>query len=440
MNHHPPLEAAVTARWVRAILVVFLTMGLGFGTWLSRLPSLRDDLGASTIQMSVYGLCLAAGSLAGLVFAGPLIERFGPRRVMAPLIAVQVVALPGAAALMVSDMIALGLVSLFAYGFCFSSTDIAMNVSGANAERAYGRSRLPLMHAGYSIGSVLSMVLGATAEALRIPLVPHFIAVGVLIGVCALVALRLVPKDEAALRASGEPSTLETTAAVPVVESPAGDELATITGSVPVISQPRVEDRRRPGAPGRTRAYSPWRDRRILLIGVITLSVGLIEGAPADWLPLALVDGRGVSNEFGAVMLGVFFVAIVLSRLLGSVLIGRFGRVPVLRASIAVGAVGVLVVSLVPGPVAMIVGTAAWGLGSGLCWPIAISAAADKPETAVRDVAAVSAIGYTCMLLGPMAFGVIGEHIGLLQSFLLLPVFSAVALLLAGVARPPRER
>ena len=392
--------------WVRAVVAIFLVIGLGFGTWLSRLPAVRDELGASTLQMSIYGLCLAAGSVVGLLTAGRMVQRFGPRQLLAVTVAAQMVALPGAVALLLAGTTPLGLIALFAYGYSFSTADISMNVSGANAERAEGRSRMPLMHAAYSIGAMLAMGLGAAAEALRIPLELHFVVVLAAIGTVVFSVLRFLPRNELSLRAQGE-----------------SDQAA---------SRPRPEA----SAGARGRRYSPWSNPTILLIGLITLSAGLIEGTPADWLPLALVDGRGVSNEFGAVMLGLFFGSVVAARLAGSALLGRFGRVAVLRASFALAAAGVLAVILVPNGVGMVLGTVAWGLGTGVCWPVTISAAADDPETAVLDVAAVSAIGYTSMLLGPMVFGFIGEHIGLLQAFWILPVFALIGFLLAGRARP----
>lgn len=419
-------------------------MGFGFGTWLSRLPTLRDALDASTLDMSVYGLCLAAGSLAGMLLSARAVERFGPRKMLAFTIAVQVVALPLTVVFMVGGSIPLGVVSLFVYGLNFSSADVAMNVSGANAERSLGKPRLPLMHAFYSIGAMLSMGVGAMAEALRVPLQPHFIAVGLFLGVVGLAVLGWVPRDESALRPAHAAATLVTTGPVPVVESANGDELTaltTLTGSIPVIS---VAAENAPAAsaaltgtpsPSAKRRHNPWRDPRVIFIGLITLSAGLVEGAPADWLPLALVDGRGVTNEFGALMLALFYGAVVAARLAGSALLIRFTRVTVLRSSLGLAAIGILAVVLVPSPVAMIAGTIIWGLGSGVCWPITISAAADRHETAARDVATVSAIGYTSMLLGPMAFGVLGEHIGLLPGFLVLPLFIVLAMILAGVTR-----
>ena len=443
MTAQHSLDTFATVRWIRAILVIFFLMGFGFGTWLSRLPTLRDSLGASTLEMSIYGLCLAAGSLTGMMLSARAVERFGPRKMMAFTIAVQVVALPLTVVFMLAGSIPLGVIALFIYGLNFSAADIAMNVSGANSERVYGKPRLPLMHAFYSIGAMLSMGVGSAAEAMKVPLQPHFIAVGLLIGLAGFAVLGWVPRDESALRPPASHPPLVTTGPVPVVTSPTDDDLATVTGSVPVIPAHAAT-----GAPvsdgalaadASKRRYNPWRDPRVICIGLITLSAGLVEGAPADWLPLALVDGRGVTNEFGALMLALFYGAVVTARLAGAALLTRFTRVTVLRTSLAIAAIGILTVVLVPGPVPMIVGTILWGLGAGVCWPITISAAADRHETAARDVATVSAIGYTSMLLGPMAFGVLGEQIGLLPAFIVLPIFVVLGISLASVTREPKQ-
>ena len=443
MTAQHSLDTFATVRWIRAILVIFFLMGFGFGTWLSRLPTLRDSLGASTLEMSIYGLCLAAGSLTGMMLSARAVERFGPRKMMAFTIAVQVVALPLTVVFMLAGSIPLGVIALFIYGLNFSAADVAMNVSGANSERVYGKPRLPLMHAFYSIGAMLSMGVGSAAEAMKVPLQPHFIAVGLLIGLAGFAVLGWVPRDESALRPPASHPPLVTTGPVPVVTSPTDDDLATVTGSVPVIPAHAAT-----GAPvsdgalaadASKRRYNPWRDPRVICIGLITLSAGLVEGAPADWLPLALVDGRGVTNEFGALMLALFYGAVVTARLAGAALLTRFTRVTVLRTSLAIAAIGILTVVLVPGPVPMIVGTILWGLGAGVCWPITISAAADRHETAARDVATVSAIGYTSMLLGPMAFGVLGEQIGLLPAFIVLPIFVVLGISLASVTREPKQ-
>lgn len=473
-------------RWVRTVPVVFLIVGLGFGTWLSRLPAVRDHLDATATEMSVYGLCLALGSLVGLTLSGRLVQRFGPKRAILVGSIVTALTLPTAAFIIMHGSVPVGLAVLFTFGFAFSICDVAMNVSGANAERAYGRPRMPLMHAGYSLGAVTATGIGALAELLGVSVPVHFAAVMAASAVVLAVLLRNLPRDEHATRvaaeallegsatgatgstrSAGATSATEATASdpldaltgsFPVVDSSAGQQPAftTLTGSIPIITPetahqasreqesrageappagPRDSRSAAPRRPQPAKPYTPWRDPRILLVGLMTLSFGLFEGTASDWLPLALVDGRGLSNQLGSVMLSVFFAAVMAVRLVGSLLITRFGRVAVVRASVALAAAGVVMTILLPGTAGAVIGVVAWGLGTSLGWPIAISAAADDAETAARGVSAVSALGYGSMLVGPMAFGFLGEHVGLLTAFWALLPFAVYVLFAADATR-----
>lgn len=436
-------ERQIVVRWVRTMLAVFLLLGLSFGTWLSRLPAVRDQLDASTLQMTVFGLCLATGSVVGLIISGQVVQRFGAKRTLLVTGLSQVVALPIALAIVLNGSIPFGLAVLFVYGFTFATADVAMNVSGAGAERALGRSRMPLMHAGYSTGAVAAMGLGALAESVGLAPELHFAIVFGVIGIALLVLQRGIPADAQRTRGTAptgrEAMDFGSTGSIPIVDSAAGQRPAfsTMTGSIPIISHHTVD----PGSAPPTspadpaKRYSPWRDKRVLIIGAIALAAGLLDGTASDWLPLALVDGRGVTNETGALMLAVFFAAILAVRLVGSALINRFGRVAILRTSAVFASVGVVTVIVAPGPVGLLLGTIVWGLGSGLGWPIAISASADRAETATRDVAAVSALGYGSMIVGPMAFGLLGEFVGLLNGFWALLLFTVLIGLIAGAAR-----
>ena len=80
-------------------------------------------------------------------------------------------------------------------------------------------------------------------------------------------------------------------------------------------------------------AGSAWREPRTLLIGLMVLAFALTEGAANDWLALALIDGYDVPRWVGVAGFAVFVVAMTTGRLLGTVVLDRFGRVPVLRAT-----------------------------------------------------------------------------------------------------------
>lgn len=403
------------SRWVTGILLIFTLLGLGFGSWLSRLPAVRDHVGATTFEMSVYGLCLAIGSLFGLMLSGRTVSLLGSRRALATGVVVQAITMPLATTLIWSGALIPGLAILFCYGFAFSTSDVAMNVSGASAERALGKPRLPLMHAGFSLGSVSAMGLGALAEMWSISVPVHLTVIFVIIVVVGGFSLRLIPPDE---HTSSTSTHFRTTP----------------TGPISVTSAPESATLHPSGS---VRPYSPWRDPRILLVGLIALSMSLAEGTAADWLPLALADGRGLPNEVGALVLGIFYVSMTVTRLLGSMILSRLGRVPVLRGGAILCGLGVVLVILLPATWGIVLGALMWGVGCALGFPVGISAAADNRETAVRDVAAVSAIAYTAMLVGPMAFGFLGEHIGLLTAFWALVAIALLSAFVAGAAREP---
>lgn len=407
-------------RWTYGVLAIFALLGTGLGSWLSRLPAVRDHLGASTFEMSLIGLTLATGSVIGLVLSGRTVSWLGARRSLAIFVASQSILMPLAASLFWVGAVIPGAISIALFGFSFATADVAMNVSGAGAERALRKPRMSLFHAGYSLGSVTSMGLGALAEAsgMSVPLHLGIVYSVVIIG--AFIALRVLPGGVELDHASPE---TEATKIHPSVH----------TGPIEVVKAPAADPD--PSAAAGKRPYNPWRDPRIIMIGLITMSMSLAEGTASDWLPLALADGRGFANDTAALALAIFFVSMTLIRIAGSWLLPRFGRVTVLRAGAVFVAAGVAITILVPSSAAAVVGAALWGMGCAFGFPVGISAAADDPKTAVRGVAAVSAIAYTAFLLGPMLIGFLGEQLGLLPAFWPLVIFAAFVVVVAGVAR-----
>ena len=435
MHHEASSDTRFAARWTYGVLVIFALLGTGFGSWLSRLPALRDHLGASTFQMSLIGLTLALGSVTGLILSGRTVSRFGARRILAVFVITQTVMLPLAATLFWVGLIAPAIAALVVFGFTFATSDVAMNVSGAGAERALGKPRMSLFHAGYSLGSVTSMGIGALAENVGIAVPVHLGIVYLIVLTGVFIALRVLPggveldHDSADLPAHHEPDLNELpvlsvhTGPIDIVSAP------TALGGDNHIEQPNLRAVKPP------RGYTPWRDPRILIIGLIAMSMSLAEGTASDWLPLALADGRGFPNDNAALLLAVFFISMTLTRLSGAWVLPRFGRVTVLRAGAVLIAVGVAATILVPSTIVIVAGAMLWGMGCAFGFPVGISAAADDPKTAVKGVAAVSAIAYTAFLLGPMLIGFLGEYLGLLPAFWPLVGFALFVFITAGVAR-----
>ncbi len=178
-----------------------------------------------------------------------------------------------------------------------------------------------------------------------------------------------------------------------------------------------------------------WIEPRTLLIGLIVLGMAFTEGSANDWLALAMVDDRHVDNGQGALLFGVFTVAMTLGRIGGGPLIDRIGRVAALRLSGATAALGLAIVILVPSVPVDVAGIVLWGIGASLGFPMGMSAAGDDPTRAAARVSAVATVGYFAFLAGPPLIGFVGRQIGLLNALWIVLVLILLAVLAVPAAR-----
>ncbi|GAB2975426.1 MFS transporter [Frigoribacterium salinisoli] len=423
----------VLLRWRNALFVVFGLSGLAVATWLGRVPAVRDLLDATTFEMGLLVAGLSVGSILGITLSSHVIASTGaPRAVRLALVTVAVgLAAAGLAASLGAGFWAIA-VGLAVFGLGNGLCDVAMNVSGAAAERALGTTVMPLFHAAFSVGTMAGALLSAGAELLGVPVAVHVgvVAVGVVVAMVVAVP-RLRPEAEAQ-----------------EARTPAARGAAAAQGAGPGREAGPAQELPGRGdpAPGSPAAAPPatWRDRLgvwrapgTLLLGLVVLGMATAEGSANDWLALAMVDGHGLTNEGGATVFFVFVTAMTAARIAGGPLLDRYGRVPMLRASAVAAAAGLLLVILSPWAWLAIVGVLAWGAGSALGFPVGLSAAADDPRTAAARVSAVATVGYVAFLALPPVIGLLGEHVGLLRALLVVLVLIGVAGAAAGAAREP---
>jgi len=375
-----------------AVATVFVLNGLLFATLVSRVPDLRAGLHLGNAQLGLLLLAISLGSMLGMPLAGRMIDRLGAAVVVRLGVVACAVGLAFTAfAVTVPESALLAGVGLALYGFGTGTWDVAMNVEGAEVERRIGRTIMPRFHAGWSLGSVVGAGLGVVAARAAWPMPVHF----VLVGAVALVGV-----------AWGTGSFLPQT---------------------PVSEDPEVTGR------------SPWREPRTLAIGAMVLAFALAEGSANDWLALALIDGYDARHYVGVAGFALFVVAMTTGRMLGPILLDRFGRVPVLLGTAVAAAIGLLTVVFGASPALVAVGIVVWGLGSALGFPVGMSAAADDPARAARRVSVVSTIGYGAFLAGPPLLGFVGEHVGTLHSLLVVAAAMVPAAVLVLAVAPPRR-
>lgn len=387
-----PRSPATVERARVAVALVFGLNGLVFASWVSRLPAVREALGLSTGRLGLLLLCLSVGSLIGLPVSGPAVGRFGPARTVLAAVALVSTGLLLAAFGVAQEQVALTGTGLLATGLGIGCWDVAMNVEGADVERRLGRTLMPRLHAGFSLGTVAGALLGASAAAVGVPVATQLTITAVLATVSAVALVR---------------------AFLPVVEH--GD------------------------GPAALRARQAWSEPRTLLIGVLVLCFAFTEGTANDWLAIALVDGHETTEAVGALGFACFVAAMTASRTIGGTLLERHGRPLVLRLTAVLSVVGLLLVVLAPVVPLVLVGAVLWGAGAALGFPVGMSAAADDPAGAAVRVSVVSSVGYTAFLAGPPLVGMLAEpeRLGILEALLVVLVALVVGGAVAGTTAPP---
>ncbi|HWD07278.1 MAG TPA: MFS transporter [Amycolatopsis sp.] len=343
-----------------AVSVVFAVCGAAFATWAARIPAAQAHVGASAGQLAIGLFGLAAGSVAALIAAGPLLTRIGSRRGVVAGATVLCAGLPLVA-------FAPGLVAfvgaLFVLGVGNSLLDVSMNAHAARVEEAYGRPIFAGFHAFWNIGGLLGSGAGALMEAWRVPIQVHFTATGAVLLVVALGATaRFLPGAD---RGQGEAAF-----ALP--------------------------------------------SKALIPLGVVAFCGFVAEGTVNDWSAVYLRAVTSASTALASLGYFAFSITMIAVRVVADRLVERNGMVAFMRTAAAVTVAGFVLVVAVPVPGIAVAGFAVVGLGVSGMVPLAWSAAGRKqPDAPGRAIAAVAACGYVGFLVGPVLIGALAGVIGL---------------------------
>lgn len=380
-----------------ATFIIFGANGLVFASWAARIPAVTETLHISSGQMGTLLLCTAVGSLIALPTAGHVIGRIGTSnsvRASGFLAALAAVAISVS---LLAESVPGTAVALFFFGIGIGLWDVSQNVEGADVEHRLRRTVMPKFHAAFSGGAFVGALIGAGLSGLGVGLPQHLLVIAGVVAVLTFITPRYFLPHPA--------------------------------------PQAQSADETKPD-----RGPSAWRDSRTLLIGVVVLGATLTEGAGNDWIAKAAVDGLGTSESTGALLFALFVLAMTGMRFFGGSVIDRYGRVAVLRSSMAAAAAGLGLFVFAGNVWLAAIGAALWGVGAALAFPMGMSAAADDPKHAAARVSVVSTIGYVAFLAGPPLLGYLGDLTGIHLALLAIGAPILVALLLAGVAKPLSSR
>ena len=315
-------------------LAVFFVNGLVIGTWVVRIPAIKEklDLGEGLLGVALLGA--AVGALVAMPLVGALVSRFGSRRVV------------GTAALVLSlSLLAPALApnlpflvpALVIVGAANGGLDVAMNAQAVAVERGYRRPIMSSFHAAWSFGGLAGAALGGLLASQAVSPLPHFAAVAVL---------------SATAFASAYASLLPSRA-------DASDE------GTPAFARPT---------------------RALLGLGIIfSFCVLLGEGAMGDWSAVYLDDTLKTGPGFAAAGYAAFSLSMAFGRLFGDRFTELMGPARLVRSCAATAAVGLGVALAVAQPVVALAGFACAGAGFSIIFPTALSAAGRTGDMATAQ-------------------------------------------------------
>ncbi len=377
----PPLrgsEPGVAARI--GVTAGFFVNGLLFASWTAHIPHVKEVLRLSDGTLGLALLGAPVGSVLAMLVVARLLPRFGSRLLVritmaGYCLAGPLVGLAGSAA---------GLFcALMAWGAFLGTMDVSVNTQAITVERQAGRALMPGFHGWWSIGSFAGAAIGAAGVAFGISLSGQLL---LLSAPCLVIGGWLT------------------------------------AGMLPDARQrpDKHEDRHHPPIPRQALVA-------IGVLGAIAIADMLCEGAAADWAAVYLRTSLHTVQAVAALGFTGYLLAMVVVRLAGNRLVGRFSPEKLLPALAGLAtvlfAVGLAVADL---PLVLL-GFAALGAGLGSVIPVVFSAAGRLNGVAAGTaVTLVSACGWAGFVCGPVVIGQLASATSLRTALILIPVLTTV--------------
>lgn len=370
-----------------ACMFYFMAPGLAYGLVTSRMPALKNMTGATEGELGIILLCFGLSALIGLAFAPRLIAKISAKTT---LLASSLACMVFVVLVSFSSSVWFFGIAMALLGICMGLCDVTMNVQGVEVERAYKKSSMNILHAGYNIGAAAAACAGSIFAATNFGVWVNFVLpVAVMAGMLWWAEPRLVTGN---------------------LEKPERSE------SSPLVS---VEPKKR-------LPFLVW------VCGLLCVCCYVSEGSVGEWGSLYLHQEKAAPESIAALVFAGFSICSLLCRLVADRLRNNFGDFLVSTAGATISLAGMLTVLSSSSWSICLIGYAMMGLGQAPIVPIAFSrAGAIKGVSTARATSLVSLLAYAGLLFAPPAFGLSAEHFGLHTALCAVPVLLTITVLLA---------
>ncbi len=389
MTFAADLSQRATKAWHITVLIYFTIFGLTFSSLMVRLPLVRELVDVTTSELGLILFFGSIGSITSVTLAGRFIARFGTKVAVITGVSIVTAGFVGQVSFIANGSAVGYAVFALVAGLGMGVADVGINVDGAAIEAATGKTALPKMHAGFSIGSLAGAGIGIFATQINFDLFWQIVILSAITMAVPLTTARFLPAGNG------------------------------------------IEDRKQAkGSKVREPRAAIWKDRRIIFLAIGILGITLAEGASNDWLTIALVDDYQESDANAGIAYAVLLGAMTVTRFFGGNIADRFGKARTLQVLAFGGIIGLLLIIFGGNLYLAWLGALLWGCGVALGFPLYLSAAGEGEDPA-RKVAFVASSGYLAFLVGPPLLGFLGQAWGVTNMFFVLVAALVVTFIFA---------
>ena len=366
MAQRPSAQAAQ-----KTLFTIFALLGMMNGLWAASIPLLQKRLNLTADILGLSMFCFALGAMLATFVVPKHILRHGTRWVM--MVSATIIWLTFPLMLDASSLSTLLPINV-AVGFGFGAMDASMNSHAFNVEHFLQKPTMSLLHAGWSVGTIVGS--GAVAAVLYLNM-PYM---GSMYVICiAALALMWTLRQWCYAR-----------------DFQASDTADALTNSTRV----------------------PF---ALIVIAIMTALSFFTEGAISDWAGLFLRDDKFASPTQTALSLAAFSIGMTFARFRGDAWRARFSILPLLRASCGGAALATLAFIAAPNAPLALLSLAVAGVCSANIVPLLfVRAGHIEGVPSARGVAYVAGMGYASLLGGPALLGYLAHHWSLSLSFLIV--------------------
>lgn len=368
----------------------FLANGVALGSFIARIPDYKSTLQISDGRLGWALIFGSLGVVLSLALAGRAAARYGSRPVI--LISTVLVGLfiPGVGLLTNVWVFSL---ALFFWGFSLGFHDISLSSHGVGLEQRSSTKMLSTMHAMYSLGSIIGVGVGGVFAQVGVTSFRHLTLIGFLIVLTSIVIRNsLLPADF-------DKSTVER----------------------------KHRRKKRPAI--------------IWVLGLLGVCAAIAEGTASDWGGVLARDTYDASPFVSSLPYALFSAIMVIGRLNGDRLSGRFGTRNILIIGGFIAGTGLATGMFIDNLFGVFFGWFCLGLGVSAVIPLLMSLAgeiaSEKYEGTIAPseaVAMVAGISYVAFLAAPPVIGFLSDAITLRLAVLVpagLAILMAVGAFLA---------